>query len=347
MSASNKKIEGGKRLCCSKSNLFNANPLVSYVTIALNSADTISKTIESVLKQTYNNCEYVIIDGFSDDGTVDIISKFAHCIDYYISERDNGIYNAFNKALSLARGDIICFINADDWLCPDAARVAVDLLRDCDDFSVLVSSAIVHDSLRGSWVWRPRPISAGSYFTGANVCHNAIYARRRVYDVVGAYNENYKIAGDFEWLMRCFDNDVNFIYTDRPTANFSSGGVSSNIASHCMESIHVIRNKFSFLSEVDARNLILCFYNLYREAGLASKLTYKGRRTEFLQHLLEKYSDHEDFVRSIAFASMEKLIHPMDSRLFALFEDVKYLMKNMLLSSSPVLFRLLKRIVYR
>lgn len=323
------------------------NFLVSYVTISLNAKNTIERTIKSVRDQSYENCEYIVIDGGSDDGTINILANYDSCIDFCVSEKDSGIYNAFNKALLLARGDIICFINADDWLCPDAAQIAVDLLCNCDELSALVSSAIVHDSLRGSWVWRPRPINAGSYFTGANVCHNAIYARRRVYEVVGAYNENYKIAGDFEWLMRCFESNVSFIYSDDPTANFSSGGVSSNIASHCMESMRVVSDRFSFLNENDVENLILCFYDLYREAGLASKLNYMGSRTGFLKHLLEKYSDREDFVRSVAFASMEKLIHPRDSRLFALVEDIKYSMKNMLLSSCPVLFRLLKRIVYR
>jgi glycosyltransferase involved in cell wall biosynthesis len=347
MSESIKKIEGGKRLFCSESKLINASPLVSYVTISLNSEKTISRTIESVSNQTYNNCEYVIVDGGSRDDTVEVISKFALNIDYFISERDDGIYNAFNKALSFVRGDIVCFINADDWLCPDAAQTAVDLLRNCDNLSVLVSSAIVYDSLRGSWVWRPRPINAGSYFTGANVCHNAIYARRRVYEVVGVYNESYKIAGDFEWLMRCFESNVNFMYTESPTANFSSGGVSSNIASHCMESMRVLSDRYSFLNEDEVKDLILCFYDLYKEAGLASKLSYMGSRTDFLKHILGKYSDNENFARSVAFASMEKLIHPMDSRIFALVEDVKYSMKNRLLSSSPVLFRLLKRIIYR
>lgn len=321
--------------------------LVSYVTVSLNAKNTIERTIKSVRDQSYDNCEYIVIDGGSDDGTIDILANYESCIDFCVSEKDGGIYNAFNKALSLARGDIICFINADDWLCPDAAQVAVDLLRNCDDLSVLVSSAIVHDSLRGSWVWRPRPINAGSYFTGANVCHNTTYARRRVYEVVGAYNESYKIAGDFEWLMRCFDCDVNFIYTEYPTANFSSGGVSSNIASHCTESMRVLSDRYSFLNADEVKDLILCFYDLYREAGLPSKLSYMGSRTEFLKHILGKYSDNENFARSIALASMEKLIHPMDSRIFALVEDVKYSMKNRLLSSSPVLFRLLKRIIYR
>src|SRR5687768_15692501 len=97
----------------------NNLPLVSIITIVFNGQKSIERAINSVLGQTYPNIEYIIIDGGSTDGTIDIIKKYQHKIAFWKSEPDNGIADAFNKGLSCAKGNIIGFVNADDWYNPD------------------------------------------------------------------------------------------------------------------------------------------------------------------------------------------------------------------------------------
>ena len=99
------------------------NPKISIVTACLNSESTIEKTIKSVLGQSYDNIEYIIIDGGSTDGTLDIINKYKDKLSYIVSEKDNGIYDAFNKGLKIFKGELIGFVNSDDYLLPDAMNI--------------------------------------------------------------------------------------------------------------------------------------------------------------------------------------------------------------------------------
>ena len=104
----------------------NSKPLVSIITICRNSEKTITKTIESVKNQTYKNIEYIIIDGKSEDRTIDIVHSYKNNISKIISEKDDGIYDAFNKGLNLYKGDLIGFVNSDDVLLPNAIEILVD-----------------------------------------------------------------------------------------------------------------------------------------------------------------------------------------------------------------------------
>ena len=105
---------------------------VSVITVVYNSVDTIEQTIQSVLNQTYKNIEYIIIDGLSTDGTQKIIEQYLDCIAYFISEKDNGIYDAMNKGIRKASGDIIGIINSDDWYAEDAVENIVDCFKQND-----------------------------------------------------------------------------------------------------------------------------------------------------------------------------------------------------------------------
>ena len=104
---------------------FNSKPLVSIITVCYNSEKTISKTIESIINQTYKNIEFIIIDGKSDDKTLEIIDNYKNNISKIISEKDNGIYDAFNKGLNICNGDLIGFVNSDDILTPNALEILV------------------------------------------------------------------------------------------------------------------------------------------------------------------------------------------------------------------------------
>ena len=110
-----RKGEGGLRTKGYFKKSYDDKPMISIITVVFNGEKYLEQTIQSVINQTYDNVEYILIDGGSTDGTVDIIKKYGVQIDYWISESDSGIYDAWNKGLSLATGDIIGFCNADDF----------------------------------------------------------------------------------------------------------------------------------------------------------------------------------------------------------------------------------------
>ncbi|MEO6118912.1 MAG: glycosyltransferase family 2 protein, partial [Methylotenera sp.] len=123
--------KGGLRTRCFNKHSLPHKPLISIITVVFNGAETIRDTIESVLKQSYGNIEYIIVDGGSSDATVDILKQYDHVVDYWISEKDKGIYDAMNKGIALARGDVIGTLNADDFyrydhVLEDIAQVFLD-----------------------------------------------------------------------------------------------------------------------------------------------------------------------------------------------------------------------------
>ena len=112
--------------------MMNENYKVSIITVVYNGAKTIEQTIQSVLNQTYENIEYIVIDGASNDGTQALVEKYVDNISYYISEKDNGLYYAMNKGIRKATGDIIGIINSDDWYGENAIKDIVDHFREND-----------------------------------------------------------------------------------------------------------------------------------------------------------------------------------------------------------------------
>lgn len=110
--------------------MMNENYKVSIITVVYNGAKTIEQTIQSVLNQTYENIEYIVIDGASNDGTQALVEKYVDNISYYISEKDNGLYYAMNKGIRKATGDIIGIINSDDWYGENAIKDIVDHFRE-------------------------------------------------------------------------------------------------------------------------------------------------------------------------------------------------------------------------
>lgn len=124
------KLQGGRRIRNIEKVSRSSEPLVSIITVVFNGEKYLEQTILSVLNQTYSNIEYIIIDGGSSDATLDIINKYTDKIDYWVSEPDSGIYDAMNKGISLATGQLIGIINSDDWYELDAVEEIVRAYKD-------------------------------------------------------------------------------------------------------------------------------------------------------------------------------------------------------------------------
>ncbi|MCL2051427.1 MAG: glycosyltransferase [Lachnospiraceae bacterium] len=201
-------------------------PKVSIITICLNSEKTIKDTLLSVLGQTYEQIEYLIIDGKSTDGTLNIINDFVPLFNgrlKIISEKDTGIYNAMNKGIRKASGEIIGIINSDDFYEPDAVRSAVNVL----DTS---KCQIAYGPMRYIKKNRPDWISDFHHdkLPFVMISHPACFVTRKAYGLNGLFDEKYRIAADYDLMLRNYLNKSEFIKIEKLMANHRLGGISSN-----------------------------------------------------------------------------------------------------------------------
>ena len=203
-----------------------AAPLVSVVTVVWNAAPTLPRTIASVREQrSAVDLEYIVVDGGSTDGTLALIDT--DDVDLWISERDAGIYDAMNKGVALARGEIVVLINADDWLLPGALAAVCERFAECPECSVVYGDVILDAAGdRPSVPFRPPSRLAVRDWHSMPIPHAATMVRRAVYARVGLFRTDLRLAGDFELLLRAFTAGERFEYLPRPLAAVGRGGRS-------------------------------------------------------------------------------------------------------------------------
>ena len=202
---------------------------ITIITVLYNAVNTVERAIQSILNQNYEELEYIVIDGGSSDGTLDVIRKYEDDIAYWISEPDNGIYNAMNKGIDVATGEIVAFLNGDDWYEENTLRYVEENFK--DNVEVLAGRVIIHD---GS-IQRVQKIINNPEDLRIRMiyCHQGIFARKELFNKYGKFDERYKLAADYDWLLRIYNRGIQIRYTDRVLAHFSSGGASSqNISTH-------------------------------------------------------------------------------------------------------------------
>ena len=207
---------------------FKSQPLVSIITISLNSEKTIAKTIESIKNQTYKNIEYIIIDGKSEDRTIDIIRRYKDNISKIVSEKDDGIYDAFNKGLNLYKGDLIGFVNSDDVLLPNAIEILVDYYNRYKDKDFFFGSVKKHWAIL--YGYKPWKIF---YTWGFYSSHSTgFYIKKDSAKKVGLYNIKYKYHADYDYFYRMIvKKKLKGIATKKNevVGVFRRGGFSSTI----------------------------------------------------------------------------------------------------------------------
>lgn len=210
----------------------------SIITICFNSEKTIERTIKSVLAQTYKDFEYIIVDGGSIDKTLDILKKYEPLFEGRLkwkSEPDNGIYNAMNKGVSRATGQIIGIVNSDDWLELDALEIVSDTINNEKlDYSkpLLVTGWICYHYVDGSKHVMKTNRDRYEYYAkrlrmGLN--HPATFVSKATYNQIGLFDENYKLFADADFIVRCYRADVKAFFVDKILSNMSDGGASSRV----------------------------------------------------------------------------------------------------------------------
>lgn len=199
-------------------------PCISIITICFNSVKTIEETILSILGQHYPNLDYVIIDGGSSDGTLDIIRKYKDCLGYYCSEPDKGISDAFNKGITHAKGNIIGIINSDDILLPDALKNVAEAYDETTD--IYRGNTIVVNPDTG---FRGREVPSMHFPLAPkviHVAHQGTFITKNAYQKWGVYNVNFKYMMDFDLITRMYRNGAKMKQVNYDIAEFRIGGIS-------------------------------------------------------------------------------------------------------------------------
>ena len=201
---------------------------ISIITISFNSQNSISETFQSVKNQSFNNYEYVLIDGDSKDRTLNIAKEQNH-ISKIVSEPDNGIYGALNKGIRNSTGEIIGFLNSDDTFNDEnSLQHIVDAFDDETDcvFGDLIYTDTNEKIKR---VWKGSEFKKGAFKKGWMPAHPTFYCRRSVYEKLGLYDDRFKIAGDFELMLRFLEkHNVRSKYIPQTLVNMKVGGASNN-----------------------------------------------------------------------------------------------------------------------
>lgn len=204
---------------------------ISLVTITYNSDMTFRDTIQSVLSQTYSDIEYIIIDGLSSDSTLDIIREYELAFGNrlkWISEKDNGIYDAMNKGIKMATGDIVGILNSDDLFLDN--RVVEDIVNAFDVFTdaicgnlYFVKSDDINSVVR---VWKGSPYR--SFSKGWHPAHPTFYVRREVYEKYGLFDTSFDVSADFELMLRFIEKyHITVKYLNRYMVKMRVGGEST------------------------------------------------------------------------------------------------------------------------
>ena len=228
-------------------------PLVTVITVVFNNAATIEETIRSVLFQTYDNVEYIIIDGGSDDGTLEIIKTYDDLIDYWISEPDKGIYNAMNKGISLASGRYINFLNADDhYLHSDVLIKIIGSFRDTGSH-IIIGNALMLD--RRSGAGHIRHCNVNSYYYLFKGMPQQVFFYDAGLFKAGRFDESFVIAADLDfYLSRLKDETIRITHVNWPIIVFTTGATSSNSELLAKERDIIIKNHYSWLERLLFQN---------------------------------------------------------------------------------------------
>jgi len=214
----------------SKKNKKNKS-LVSIITVVFNGAKTIGNTIESVMSQTYDNLEHIIIDGGSTDGTIEIIKKYEKYIAKWISEKDKGIYDAMNKGIKLASGGIIGILNSDDFYASEnIIEKIVETFNQTNTDAVYGDLEYVDfkDTSKIIRYWKSSEFKPGSFKKGWHPPHPSLYIKKEIYEKYGNFDTNMKVSADFELMLRFFETfGISVQYIPQVIVKMRLGGVSN------------------------------------------------------------------------------------------------------------------------
>ena len=215
---------------------------ISIITVCFNSEKTLEKTINSVLSQNYKNIEYIIIDGGSEDSSLKIIDKYKDNITTIISEKDNGIYDGINKGIQRATGDVISLIHSNDMFVDEnVISKIVNFFKSNSNFDIILADLAFKKKLEDKKITRyysAKNFRPWMLRIGYSPPHLSAFFKTDVFKKVGLYKANFRIAGDFDFFVKCFlKHKIKFNYLEECLIFMSTGGKSGkNFLSYLISS---------------------------------------------------------------------------------------------------------------
>lgn len=197
---------------------------LSVITVCYNSAKTIERTIRSVVSQSFDGeLEYIIIDGGSKDGTIDIIKRYSSKIAYWVSEPDKGLYDAMNKGIARASGDLVGIINSDDWYEENVFSAVAEEYKKNNDKNILICGELLFHRKTKTRKIIPE---FDKLWYGMTLPHPAVWIAKSVYNKYGGFDTQYRVAADYELMVRLYHNNVPFVHIHRVISHMSAIGLS-------------------------------------------------------------------------------------------------------------------------
>ena len=225
-------------------------PLVSIITIVFNGEKDIQQTMDSVLQQSYGSVEYIVIDGGSTDATVSILEEYDSQLTFWESTPDKGISDAFNKGIKRANGEIIGLINAGDWYEPNAVECVVDAFLAEKEVGVVCGALQFWKGTKLEYLCRSVP---GLLEREMSITHPTCFVRKTLYSRFGMFSLDYKLAMDYELLLRLKTNSAVFVSLDTVLANMQHDGISEENWKKALQETHRARTELlgdSFFSTI-------------------------------------------------------------------------------------------------
>jgi len=222
------RLEGGQRVH-GRTPPVGDGPLVSIVTVVYNGAATLERTIQSVLAQSHPFIEYIIVDGGSTDGTLEIIRRYEDRIAYWMSERDKGIYDGMNKGVALCTGEWVGLINADDWYDPHSVAHAMDAVKSSTGINIVHGDIFLEYPNGHSKVKKARLSGFLLKYWEMVLNHPSFFVRRSYY-ATHPFDIAIKVSGDHKWTVDAWmETPKQFLYVPEPLAHFTAGGASMRV----------------------------------------------------------------------------------------------------------------------
>lgn len=235
-------------------------PRLTVITIVYNNVRDIERTMLSVLNQTYSNLEYIIIDGESTDGTLQVIRRFQHQVSRILSEPDQGIYDAMNKGLALASGDYVLFMNSGDEIY--ASDTVASIFALAPDADIYYGETEMYNQQWQSLGRRrhkaPERLTWRSFQYGMSVSHQAIYVRR---SITVPFDTAYQLSADIDWIIKAAKRAVKIVNANRYVAKYLVGGMSKDKHKQSLvERFNIFSKHYGFVPNV--LNHVLIAFNL-------------------------------------------------------------------------------------
>jgi len=254
----------------------NDAPLISIITAVLNQREGLPRTIAGIVRAHGPSCQYIVIDGGSTDGTIDVIKSNQEHIDFSISEPDRGISHAFNKGIAAARGEVIGILNAGDWYEPSTLSTIAEVFRFHPDVDVFCGSLQLWEKGQPQLNCLSNPAALEKE---TSVYHPTVFIKKNSYLNHGTYDESYRYAMDYELLLRFKRRGAKFLSLDKTLANMTLDGISH-------------KNWYSGLKEVrKARSMYFPRYNVlyYHTLAVLKNLIARALKRGGLQSVYQAY----------------------------------------------------------